>query len=222
MPMRNAQFQIAFFFLFCGVLLAAGCSSQVTHIDGAGERKRETRELESYDAIKVEGIGLVTINYGKPSRCVVISEENLLKHYQTTIKNNVLTIGPTASIRSENKMHVILDCDLLARIEVGDAAEVEIRDFFGSELAVVASGSASVTAEGQVTHLDLTCTETCEIEMFKLKAKTVDAVLVGACNANLYAKETLNADVQGASSICYDGKPTLNKIQDGVGSIRKR
>lgn len=221
--MCSAQFLIAFLFLVCGVLLsAAGCSSQVTHIDGAGERKRETRELESYDAIKVEGIGLVTINYGMPARCVVVTEENLLEHYQTTVKNNELTIGPTASIRSENKMHVVLDCDLLTRIEVGDAAEVEIRDFFGSELSVVASGSASVTAEGQVTHLDLTCTETCEIEMFKLKAKTVDADLDGACNANLYAKETLNADVQGASSICYDGKPTLNKIQEGVGSIRKR
>ena len=221
--MRNTQFQIALLLLFCGVLLSvAGCSSQVTHIEGVGESTREDRELESYDSIKVEGIGFVTINYGKPSRCAVITEENLLKHYQTTVENNVLTIGPTASIRSKNKMRVILDCDSLTRIEAGGATEVEIKDFFGSELVVVASGSASITAGGQVTHLDLTCTETCNVEMFKLKAKTVDADLDGACNANLYAKETLNADVQGASSICYDGKPSVNKSQEGVGSISKR
>lgn len=220
---RNRRFQINSLFAISAMLMvAAGCNSTVTHIDGVGEPKNETRELESFNTIKVEGIGQITINYGKPLRCAVTTEENLLEHYSTTVKNDVLTLTPIGPIRPAQKLRVAVDCDLLTRIEVDGAAEVKLNGFYGSELTVIANGSSWVAADGQVDHLELTSDGACEIEMFKLKAKTVNAELQGASKANLFANETITVDVHGAASICYDGKAKLDKTQDGVGTIRRR
>ena len=220
---RKRRFQTSFLLFISGILIAAaGCSSQVKFIDGVGETKNETRELESFSSIKVEGIGHITINYGQPLRCVVTTEENLLEYYDTTIKDDVLTLSPSGPIRPAQELRVTVDCESLTLIEVDGAAEVTLNGFYGSELSLIANGSCSVAATGRVDHLEIASDGACQFDLFKLKSKTINAELQGASKANLFADETLTADVHGAASICYDGKAKVSKTQEGVGTIRRR
>ena len=225
MTQRKQPLALFSLFFVCGVLLTigiGGCSRKVTHIEGSGQQERETRELDDFDAIKVEGIGTIIIEFGKPASCTVIAEDNLLEHYKTEVKDNVLTLAPTASIRPTKKLRVALSCESLNRIELGGATEVQFKGVRGGDLKVVANGTSKITAAGNVEHLELEADGTCEFEMFKLKAATIDAVLHGASKANLHVTGSLTADIHGASSICYDGNGSVNQTKEGVGSIRRR
>lgn len=74
-----------------------------------------------------------------------------------------------------------------------------------NNLDVNVSGAANIELHGMVNKADYDLSGACKLKAYDLKAKTVSVDASGACSAQVYAEESINADASGPSSIRYRG-----------------
>ncbi|MBK8444145.1 MAG: DUF2807 domain-containing protein [Sphingobacteriales bacterium] len=81
-----------------------------------------------------------------------------------------------------------------------------------NNLDVNVSGAANIELHGMVNKADYDLSGACKLKAYDLKAKTVSVDASGACSAQVYAEESINADASGPSSIRYRGAQDVKKM----------
>ena len=91
------------------------------------------------------------------------------------------------------------------------------------KLETIIAGAGDVKARGTANSLTATISGAGDLNLAKLKSASAIVTVSGAGDADVYASDALVAQVSGAGSITYYGKPaSVTKSITGAGSIREK
>ena len=219
---------------------SSGCM-YMTGIDGNGKVKKETRNVSSFDAIKIGGAFEVYLTQGNES-LVVEADENLLDIITTEVRGGTLVISTDKNIKNAEELNLYIGFKDLERIDISGAVELkadgrlkfdeldiegsgasEIElDLTADRLSLDFSGASELDLAGSAGTCNIDISGASEIQAYDLELKDCTIDISGAGEAKLNVSDKLKASVSGAGSIRYEGNPSVDSRVSGAGSVRKR
>ncbi len=235
--------------LLIGPLLAvglAGCELQVGPaevVQGSGNVKIESREVQGFDRVEVSGVGSLTITQGATEALTIQAEDNLLPRLRSTVENGTLQlaptpgteISPTKPIRYDLKVKQLraiglsgvpdvtaasLNADQLD-LSVSGAGRMNLAHVAANTLAVHITGAGAVTVSGQAPQQKVSISGAGRYAAADLASQQATIDISGAGNCAVRASEHLSATISGAGHVTYRGSPTVEEHVSGAGSVTK-
>lgn len=201
---------------------------------------QQTRSVGDFNGIKVGDVFNVVISQSELNTLSISGNEKDLSQIKTVVESGVLTITGdvtnakdlvinigakslnaieatgSAVIKTNNK----LICDKIS-IASNGAGDVTI-DLKANEIKTKISGGGDITLKGDAKNLDASVTGAGTLKANNLEVEKATVKVSGAGDAKVNVSQSIDADVSGAGSIIYKGKPTERNINiSGAGSVRE-
>ncbi|AXT55070.1 DUF2807 domain-containing protein [Aquimarina sp. MMG015] len=215
-------------------------------IEGNGNVVTKTRNLSSYDQVKLKGSLDVALVAGTEGNIKIEAESNLIPHVITEVEGDVLKIYVEKEYYlkpSRNKIILItVPFKDISKVSLSGSGDIYSKDTIKAEsfetrvsgsgdvgLEVQAkeiegsvSGSGDLTLKGSAENLELNVTGSGDVRAYDLKAKNVDASVTGSGDIKLTSTHYLKARVTGSGDIDYQGNPEKeDKKVSGSGDITR-
>ncbi len=192
-------------------------------IKGNGISAVEMRDLSSFKEIRVElGYDKISVYCGKDQSLEIRGDENLLSYIQTRVYRGVLTLSSDSSLETTVDSEIIIHVKKLKKFTFDGVGETVLHDVSGKVFHCELNGVGSSVIFGDVDALHLMVNGVGSIDAKALIAKEVTASLNGVGSAEIYAKQSLTANINGIGGLTYFGNPEELVIQDnGLGGVSK-
>jgi hypothetical protein len=207
--------------LFLAVFMA-GCMDAFNHIKGSGIAKTETRAVEDFHAVRLNGAADVSITIGQPAQLTVTGDDNIVPVIDTDVHDGTLVIGNRESYNTQMGVKIVIVTPSLDAFELNGSGNVKIKDLSGEKFSAKIRGSGDLSAEGTVDRLDASISGSGDMRLGELKVKSADVSIAGSGSATVNAEESMSASISGSGDIRYKGNPS--KVQSSVagsGSVHK-
>jgi hypothetical protein len=169
----------------------------------------ETREVAPFDRIELTENADATVEIGDTQSVKVGGS-----HINTEVKDGKLVISGNGGAR------IVVTVPHLRSLEANGASKVKLVGL-KDPISISAHGPVQISATGTVESADLTMDGPSKLAMTKLETKNMTIKLNGFGDAEVFATDTLNAEVHGVGHIRYLGDPhTVSNIH-GLGSVEK-
>ncbi len=208
------------------ICLFAGCDINVNvggnsnGIKGSGVSKSESREVESFNSISLEGYGTLKISQGDEESVTITTDDNLLEVIKTNVKDNVLTISPSESISPKSGLKIDVVTKDIVAVNSDGAATIEVADIVGDSIKFDLSGAATVSGTGEYTDLTVSIAGAGTAKLSEFKSENTKVTISGAGSATVYAKSSVDAEINGTGTIRVHGNPDdVKKTVNGFGTI---
>lgn len=220
---------------FLAVIL---CIIPFISIFGANE-STEIRELEPFNKIiAAQGINVILIEEDKEQALIRI-ENAAPSDVVTFVKGTTLKVRMKAKLQKDVSVIVEVSYKKLIEIEANTGATVETRhQVFGDKLSLIANTAGKIMAKAEVTKLNITSGQgsqvyadgVCDkldcsvntggtIYANKLKAKNVDASVLGGGRCEVRVSKSISASATAGGKIIYYGNPEHEKIRTTLGGV---
>lgn len=184
-----------------GKIVHDGCE------EGNGKVKKETRTIDPFNGVIVEGAFEVELICGEPSLWVS-ADSNLVDKVLTEVENGVLRIHSKTSICTQNPLKIRASAPRYDQLAVAGSSEVVFDCSASSEkLAVQLSEASEVTAKGSVRQLVLEITDASEFHAYDLKSEIVSVKASGSAEAEVWASDEISGVSSDASTVNFRGNP---------------
>lgn len=202
-------------------LFQFGCES--IGLRGSGVVKDETREIDSFEALNAGGFYFITVECGKEPSLEITGDDNIIPLIATEVRGNTLHIWNRKSVSPKQRIKIMVTTRNLSSIDASGASSISVKNIDNSTFEVNASGAGKLKLAGQAGDLRMILSGAVNIDATRLKAEDVDVQISGASNADVYAVESLRAEISGVGNIDYYGTPkTVKRRISGLGSITQR
>lgn len=195
-----------------------------TMIRGSGNTKTQTLAVGKFSALRLVVPGNAVIEGGAGTTSVTVTaDENLLPLLVADVKDGTLILSLAQGKSYEGKIpeYRISVGDLRA-LDVTGSGTIKASKLAGPVLAIVASGSGTVDAAGQVDDLTMSLKGSGTVDAAKLKAKRGKVVVSGSAEATVNVSDELDATISGSGTVRYIGSPKITKNITGSGEIRQK
>ncbi|MHC4946556.1 MAG: head GIN domain-containing protein [Planctomycetota bacterium] len=207
--------------LLLPIAILAGCETQ--GIPGNGIIKSENREIGEFMELYVGGAFEVDVSLGGPPNLTLTGDENLIPLVRTRVNGNRLKIDTSQKISPTQMIKIALSGRQLIAVESAGANNIMIHGIEGKRFEADLSGAGNIELAGRVEFLEVDLQGAGNVKARSLEAKEVDVSLTGASNAEVWASDTLEADITGFGSVDYYGDPQdVDSNITGAGSIKRR
>jgi len=191
-------------------------------VQGNGQEALEERAVGDFDHLTVQGAFQVRVEIGSPTSVVVRGDQNLLSHVRTIERDGSLEVRQQRSLRPELPLSVEVRVPSLRALDVSGSSVVDLAGLEQEELALRASGSSVLRAEGRADRLSADCSGSCRLELDRLVAGSARVELSGSCRAELRVEGELSIDSSGSSEVVYRGGGRLGAVEiDGSARIQR-
>jgi hypothetical protein len=235
--MKNGFLLIVIPFVAVPILLSS-CDSTVT---GNGNFVISDREVPIFDRLEIKGNYEVELIPASTNKITIDTDENLLGNIVTEVDNGVLTIENRKSLVSRHSIKLSVYYDQLKGLTSSGASVIASNSMVKSDyLELKFPGAGSVNLEIETEHLKVEMpgagliklvgyANQQEIEMngagsfnaVNLVTQETKIRLNGVGNAEVNARNSLDAEINGIGSIKYVGNPTeLRREIRGMGTIK--
>lgn len=225
---------IAFFVL---ALVIQSCGGG---IEGNGVVKEETRETAPFDKIEVGGAFEIYVRPGNYSSLTIKTDENLLPHIESYVKDGELRVSTKERISHFEKLELYLTMQEFTAADLSGACELHSRgvlngkdvnlDFSGAveaelelncrKLNADMSGACELTLIGNAEEAEFDVSGAGEINAEDFETRKCNIEMSGAGEARVFATKELNVDVSGAAEIYYKGDPAeIKRSVSGAATI---
>lgn len=209
-----------------------------------GEAEYESRSVEDFSAIKLEGKYFVRLENSDTCSLDIAAEDELKSLILTEVRNRVLSIRtleeeswgrfdtPELIIKAPTieNLEVRVSAKIVSdkpfrfdklRIESAGALKMDI-ELEGNVLEGDLAGASDLDLRGKVKTVRLNLPGAGKISAYELKTENFDLDLKGAGKAKVFASEQLNVDLSGACSVSYKGDPdkVFTNIS-GIGRVKE-
>lgn len=217
--------------LFIGVTLASVFSignfglksfsfSFFKGVKGSGNIRTEQREVSEFSSVKVGGAIVVEITAQKDYSLEVEGDDNILPLIKTEIDGDTLKISSEKGYSASNPIKVRISLPNIEDLDLSGASKVSIVNLDNESLNVDTSGASKISCEGKTKNLTVDMSGASHFDSEKLSANSVSVDASGASQANVAVKDSLKADLSGASKVVYYGNPTnFENKTSGASSI---
>ncbi|MGH8945591.1 MAG: head GIN domain-containing protein [Acidimicrobiia bacterium] len=230
----------AWFALALALPLLTSCD--LVGVRGSGEMITESREVDGFTEVELQGSGSVTVEVTGTESLTIQAEDNLMPLLTSEVDEGRLVLGTTEPISPTREIVYTVSVADLDSISVGGSGElslssvespffeitvsgsgsVSLQDLTADELMVIMSGSGEVELAGLVDHLDLDLSGSGDYLGERLTTTTAVVEVSGSGNAIVQVTEHLEAIVSGSGDIGYLGDPTVDSSVSGSGEIEPR
>ncbi|MGI9518119.1 MAG: head GIN domain-containing protein [Pirellulaceae bacterium] len=187
---------------------------------GSGVHQSEFRPVSHFDEVALSGFGTVNVYVGQAPSVEVTTDDNLLVHVETVVEDGRLTIRPLGPIRPRTGLNVNVGVPQLTVAKVSGAGDVHVHNASGEHLDMSISGAGTMSATGYVQHLSTRISGAGDADMKELVAHVAEVTISGAGDAEVFALDSLNANVSGAGDVtCYGSPPHVVQNVSGAGDI---
>ena len=227
--------------LFC---LTLGCTHSWFNekIFGNGEITTKTISTGGYDII--EGIGFMDIHLEKGTEgdISVTTDNNLHEYIKIEVKDNILILKTKENFNIETKMgvHITVPFEVISRVALTGSGNIETEDVIAvneftasvtgsgdvvlaveaSKVQAIITGSGDITISGSTSNLEVNLFGSGDFKGFDLDSQNTNVSVSGSGDAEVVAKESLVARVNGSGDIIYKGNPDNKNFKTfGSGDI---
>lgn len=200
-------------------LSLGGC--HLSGIKGNGKIVTETRPVQEFTSVEAEGAFDIQWVPG-PASCTIKTDENLLRHVETSMSGSKLRLEWNGHLRPTRGMKVKLSSASMNAARLTGAVRLTATRLAGKGFYLDGTGATRVTADGAVDELMATMSGASKLDAESLQVRTAELSISGAGKAEVSASEVLKVAISGAGKVTYNGNPTLEKYISGAGSVRKR
>lgn len=200
-------------------LSLGGC--HITGIRGDGNIVTENRPVQEFSSVEAEGAFDIEWVTG-PASCTIRTDENLLRHVETSMNGKMLRLEWHGQLRPTHGMKVKLASSSLTGARLTGAVRLAASRLSGKGFYLEGTGATRVTVDGAVNELIATMSGASKLDAESLQVKVAELSISGAGKAEVSASETLKVAISGAGKVTYNGNPTVEKHISGAGTIRKR
>jgi hypothetical protein len=200
-------------------VLLTGCG-----LRGSGVEAIETRELESFDAIEIDG-GFILIAHVDPTvtqRVELRGDDNIVPEVVAIVSDGELDLTIDHwLVRPKLDMTVEIWVPSLSKISVSGAADMRVDGLHGERFELAVSGVSTSKLSGTIDHFEVVSSGANTLDANELHAKVVKIDVSGAGDSEVWASEQLDANVSGAGNVRYDGQPKdVQQDVSGAGSVK--
>ena len=210
--------------LSLSVLLLTGCDDG--EID-RGPIATQTRDLQDFDSIDMEGAARLEITVGAPESVVVEAREEVIERVRTEVR------GDTLHIRSKPKdwfiangrprVTIRISIPELESLRLEGGNDVRLSGFDGGETRIRAEGAAHIKAKGRLEELTVHMAGAGHADLDELIADDATVTVDGVGSIYVHPRESLDATMNGVGAILYSGSPSdVNTRMNGLGTIGRR
>jgi hypothetical protein len=200
-------------------LSLGGC--HLSGIRGDGNIVTENRTVQEFTSVEAEGAFDIEWVTG-PASCTIRTDENLLRHVETSMNGKMLRMEWHGQLRPTHGMKVKLSSSSLSGARLTGAVRLAASRLSGKGFYLEGTGATRVTADGAVNELIATMSGASKLDAESLQVKVAELSISGAGKAEVSASETLKVAISGAGKVTYNGNPTIEKHISGAGTIQKR
>ena len=200
---------------------------------------KSEKETPFFNAIEISDNAVVSISQGEKAMIILEGDDEAVKAFTPTIKNNVLKIDADASSEFES-IHIVVKDLKEIRLEgasdlkgtgiikspelkliAEDASSIKL-DVEVDTLTTVVEGAASIKYSGKALKHKIQIEGAASISAFALETQNTLVDLAGAGMAQVNVKKELFGEISGLGSIVYKEKPdSVNVKTSGLGSVKK-
>ncbi len=212
---------------------------------GNGEKSVRKVTVGDYDGIEAKGILTVRLVPGREGEIRVITDQNLQPYVKVALHEGVLSIGIRDHINYESDLGitVVVPYERLSsvsgkgitHIETADDAVIRSDGSFrlamlgmgrarlhveAPQVKVRLQGAADITLTGKTDRLTIQHMGLGRFNGLAMEARSVEAAMTGAGKAQVWARDSLKARVQGMGKLRYKGRPAHVDIhKSGLGTV---
>lgn len=118
------------------------------------------------------------------------------------------------------RLRVVMTAPAVTEFDLGGDNRLEINDYKQDRLAIVASGSAEVSAEGEAKAVELDLSGSSEADLSDLTSESAKAEVSGSSQAKVAPKASGVFDVSGSGEVKLSTRPqTLSTDVAGSGRV---
>jgi len=184
----------------------------------------QARSVAPFTSISVQGPISVTVDAGKAQQSLVLrGSDAFISELTTEVVNGELRLRmrdkKVKNVRGDH--NVVIAVPQLRAFNAEGAGETRLNNVRGERLDVSYRGAGSMAINGQVKTFRMSAEGVGEVDTRALVANDVDIHFQGIGDVKVYAKDRLDAKIQGMGSLTYYGKPrAVNKSVQGLGSVK--
>jgi hypothetical protein len=214
-----------------------------TRINLSGATKSENRPVSGFTKVQLDGFGDLSINFGTSESLVVEADENLLPYIITEVQGETLIISMKENVNVINMVvdvNYTLTAKSLESVDLNGLGNITVNSWNAEAPAITLDGSGSITiAEvvadslttnlnglgsltingGKVTGQNVTLAGAGSYQAGDMVSENASISLTGLGSATVWVTGTLDAELTGAGSLDYYGKPQATLDDTGLGSI---
>jgi len=238
--------------IFCVILplaalLFAGCEGIESAINsitihGSGKPASEKREVRGFHAVRLSGVGELTVRQGGTESLSIEAEDNILPKIVTEVEDGRLTIGvergvsirPTLPVRYTLVVTDLTDLQLSGSgkvitgpLQCGDlsvrlsgSGDMQLESLAADTLQVSISGSGDIRITGQAARQEIQISGSGDYGGKDLESRSAEVSVSGSGDSTLWVRDTLDVRVSGSGDVAYYGSPAVTRKVSGSGSLR--
>lgn len=233
--------------IICSILIVAvlftSCINLGERVNGSGNIKTESREVNKAVKIKVMGDIDVFVDQG-PTSVKVEGDDNVLRYIETVSNNGWLEVKTRdhINIKTERPIKVYIATPEITDLNVSGSGNIKCNQKFstndytsfnisgsGDILAAInaptvnahISGSGNLHISGETKDVEIHISGSGNYDGTELKAENAKVSIAGSGDASLFADNKLKATIAGSGNIKYRGSATVDSHIAGSGSVSK-
>ncbi len=208
--------------------------AEITH--GDGNIVQSTRELASFEKIKINGRYNVYYTQQSPQELIVFADENLQEYIRTEVRNNKLYIESSQPIRSGSELRIELSNNTLTHVEASASAgfftttgivlpllhltanagsTIDVEGIFETLFANQNAG-ANLKIRGKTQKLHAESNAGGTIDASELEAESAVVKANAGANIRVNAAE-IDAEANAGGSVRYLGDPVFKSMRTSAG-----
>ncbi len=192
-------------------------------VKGNGNLASEMRKLSNFKAIEITiGYDKIIVNCGEEPSIHISGDENILPLITTRISKGILKIESDSTFETKADSEIIINVKSLKEFTFDGVGETVIQNVNSKKFTCKINGVGSCDLNGKVKSFNISVNGVVSVNARQLIADDVVANLNGVGSVKLYAKNSLNASVNGIGGLTYFGNPAELILNDsGIGGITK-
>jgi hypothetical protein len=183
----------------------------------------QVRSMPAFTSISVHGPISVTVDAGKAQSLTMRGDARFIQDVTSEVVNGELRLRTREkkNISWHGDPRVVITMPALRAVDVEGAGEISLNQIRGERLDVNYRGAGCMGINGEVKTFTMKAEGVGEVDAKGLLANDADVTFRGIGDVKVYARNRLDAVVQGMGDLTYYGKPrTVNKSASGIGSVR--
>jgi hypothetical protein len=243
--MKNKKLSILTILILSTFALSACNLPFFDVVRGSGVLATESRSVDGFDQIEIDGIGQLRITQGASETLEITAEDNILKEITSDVVEDKLVLGfrdqpwRTSVIPTRGIVYDLTLTDMNAIIlngageieataletsslvlEINGTGKINIQDLTAETLTVKVSGAATILVDGQVNSQTVNIDGTANYNADDLQTDRTDIEINGLGTATVWASESLDIKIDGGGTLNYYGTPIVTQDVNGLGNIK--
>ena len=191
-------------------------------VKGSGKIAKDSRKLAPFHSVTLKVPAELTIVMGADEPVVIETDDNVLPHIKTVVKDGQLSIDSgDKEIQTSSKITIKFKTAKLDQLNLDGASTSMISGLNSGSLAITSKGASNLNLSGTVNKLSVDLKGAGQVQAGKLSTKETSIAIKGTGSAEFTVSDKLDATINGTGSVRYHGNAKVTQKILGIGSVTK-